>query len=171
MTDDDIIAAVLKYEGGYTNNSADRGGPTNYGITAKELGAWRNLGRDATPSEVEAMTEAEAIQIYRKRYIADPRFDQIPDMNLRMIVVDSGVLFGVSRAAKWLQQALGVAPVDGVIGPATLQALSVAVPRDIAKSVLGLRFKTIGSLLSKEKSQVVFAAGWINRAVDLLRYI
>jgi lysozyme family protein len=175
MTDDDIVAQVLRYEGGYTNHPDDHGGPTNFGITALDLGAWRQLGRKATPSEVAAMTRDEAVQIYRKRYIADPRFDQIPDMNLRMIVVDGGVLFGVAWAAKRLQQALGVTPIDGRVGPATIQALTAAgvVPRDVAKSVLGLRFKAIGAILGddKSKTQVVFAAGWINRAVDLLKYV
>ena len=51
MTDDEIIARVLRFEGGFVNNPLDRGGPTNLGITASELGRIRGLGRTATVAE------------------------------------------------------------------------------------------------------------------------
>src|SRR5262245_46508530 len=82
MTDDEIIERILKFEGGFVNNPFDKGGPTNLGITAAELGRVRNLGRPATIEEIQGLTRAEAISIYKKSYIADPKFDQVPDMNL-----------------------------------------------------------------------------------------
>ena len=170
MTDDEIIDRILKFEGGFVNNPLDKGGPTNFGITAAELGRVRNLGRPATADEVEAMSRAEAIAIYKRSYITEPKFDQIADGNLRMIVVDSGVLHGVGRATRWLQAALAV-PVDGVIGPVTLAALNQPALRTKAgKSVLAQRFKLIGSILKSDHSQVIFAAGWLDRVSDLLEF-
>src|SRR5262249_30694181 len=157
-------------EGGFVNNPFDKGGPTNLGITAAEFGRVRNLGRPATIEEIQGLTRAEAISIYKKSYIADPKFDQVPDMNLRMIVVDSGVLHGVGRATKWLQTALNVAP-DGAIGQVTIAALNQPEKRAAAaKAVLSQRFKFIGSILKGNPSQVVFAAGWLNRVADLLQF-
>ncbi len=170
MTDDDIIDRVLKYEGGFTNNPADRGGPTNFGITAAELGRTRGLNRPATVAEIQALTRAEAVNIYQASYIKTPHFDQIADGNLRLIVVDCGVLHGVGRAAKWLQTALGVT-VDGAVGQQTVNALNDPAkgPR-AGRGVLTLRFQFIGALLQSDPSQLVFAAGWLNRAADLIQF-
>ena len=35
MTKDEIIDEIIQREAGYVNHPADRGGPTNWGITAK----------------------------------------------------------------------------------------------------------------------------------------
>jgi len=60
MTDDTIIDTILKYEGTYTNNLNDHGGPTNYGITAADYGRWRGKSAPATAEEVQAMDVATA---------------------------------------------------------------------------------------------------------------
>ena len=66
---DTILDEIIRREGGYVNHPADRGGPTNFGITAQTLGSWRKLGRPATAAEVQALTETEARAIYRQQYI------------------------------------------------------------------------------------------------------
>lgn len=163
----DIIERVLKSEGGFVNNPNDKGGATNFGITAARLGQWRKLGRAATVDEVRELTEAEAREIYEAWYVIEPRFDRIADAYLQSVVVDCGVLHGTGRAARWLQTALGVA-VDGDLGDESLGALDKADPVLVARRVLALRFKRIGEVVSKDKTQVVFLAGWLNRAADLL---
>lgn len=168
MNDQDIIDRVLKSEGGFVNNPNDKGGPTNFGITAARLGEWRKLGRVATVAEVQALTEAEARQIYQAWYIDDPGFGQIADGYLRAVVVDSGVLYGTKRAALWLQQALGVA-ADGVIGGQTTTALQAATDMGLlVRKVIGYRIQRIGQIVTADRTQVVFLAGWLNRAADML---
>src|SRR5690606_13690489 len=66
---DTILDEIIRREGGYVNHPADRGGPTNFGITAQTLGSWRKLGRPATAAEVQALKEPEARAIYRQQYI------------------------------------------------------------------------------------------------------
>lgn len=171
MTDDQILERVLRFEGGFVNHPLDRGGATNFGITAAVLGRHRGLGRDATVAEIQALTRAEAIAIYKANYIAKPKFDQIKDDNLRLIVVDSGVLHGTGRAAQWLQAAVG-ATIDGAVGQDTITKLDAKGPNFdvVCRSVLTSRFKLIGEILRKNPKQVVFAAGWLNRASDLLEF-
>lgn len=44
MRFDDAFKIVLDFEGGYSNDPADRGGETNYGITASTLNSAKTKG-------------------------------------------------------------------------------------------------------------------------------
>jgi len=171
MTDDTIIDTILKYEGTYTNNLNDHGGPTNYGITAADYGRWRGKSAPATAEEVQAMDVATARMIYKKWYIEDPGFARVTDDKLRLVLVDSGVLFGTRRATIWLQQELGVL-ADGKFGDETMAALeSYTQPNLLPRRVLGRRFGAIADIVKKDTTQITFLRGWINRAVSLLDYV
>jgi lysozyme family protein len=171
MTDDQIIDAVLGYEGGYTDNPNDHGGPTNFGITAADYGRWLGQATPATPEQVQAMNVATARAIYQKWYIADPGFDAVTSDGLRLVLVDSGVLFGVGRATIWLQQTLGVA-ADGKLGAQTVAAIGAyATPALLPRRVLGRRFAAIAGIVQNDISQVTFLRGWTNRSVSLLDYV
>ena len=63
----DFIAAfktVIGNEGGYVNNSSDRGGPTNFGITMKTLQDYRK--KSVTIDDVKCLKIEEAQAIYKK---------------------------------------------------------------------------------------------------------
>lgn len=168
MTDDDIVDAILKYEGGFTNDPVDHGGATNFGITAADLGRWRKLGRNATVEEVRAMTVTEARAIYEQWYIADAGFGAVSDTVLRWILVDSGVLHGTRTSVKWLQQVLGVT-VDGVMGSQTTTALAGKDSGRVGRGVLALRIRRYAAIVKNEPSQMRFLEGWINRATSILQ--
>jgi lysozyme family protein len=170
MDDDDIIDRVLQYEGGYVDNPNDKGGPTNFGITAVTLGNWRRLGRPATADEVRTMPRNEAREIYKARYIGTPGFEAIADGDLRMVVVDCGVLYGPKRAALWLQTALDV-PADGEIGSGTQKALATCNAETVARKVLGYRYARIKERVEQDPSQMVFFRGWMNRTDGLLKLV
>ena len=137
---DTILDEIIRREGGYVNHPADRGGPTNFGITAQTLGNWRQLGRPATAAEVQALTEAEALAIYRQQYITGPGFEAITHPALLHLLVDAAVHSGPKRAVQWLQTSLGVA-ADGVIGPKTRAALAAADQGVLYGKVLGQRLR------------------------------
>jgi lysozyme family protein len=167
MTDDDIIDAVLRYEGGFVNDPADHGGPTQFGVTAANLGRWRKLGRVATVDEVKSMTISEARNIYRDWYIAAPGFDAVEHEPLKWVLVDSAVLHGPRTSVKWLQQALGVT-VDGVMGAQTMNALAGVDPARAAAEILSLRIRRYATIVINDSTQLRFLQGWINRATSLL---
>lgn len=162
-----IIDDIIRREGGFIYHPTDRGGPTKYGITAKTLGNWRNLGRLATSDEVVALTEAEAREIYRRQYIVAPDFDAITHPTLQVLLVDSGVHSGPQKAVKWLQEALGVT-VDGVIGPKTRAALAATDQSKLYRKVLAARLRHLGRLITNDPEQSVFAAGWMNRMAEFV---
>ncbi|MEG9018449.1 glycosyl hydrolase 108 family protein, partial [Acinetobacter baumannii] len=121
---------LIKREGGYVNNPADRGGATKYGITqavARENG-WNGNMKDL-PLEF-------AKSIYKKQYWLEPRFDQVNALSPSVAeeLLDTGVNCGPNFAKPLLQRALNLLnnqgkagwpdlKVDGVYGSATLGAL------------------------------------------------
>ena len=114
------IRAVLKSEGGYVDDPRDRGGATNMGITFATLRDWR--GKPITKADVQNLTEAEAVRIYKAKYWDRINGDNLP-YGVDFAVLDFAVNSGVSRAAIYLQEIVGVAP-DGKIGPITLEAVA-----------------------------------------------
>ena len=171
LSDNDIVDIVLKFEGGYVNNPNDHGGPTNFGITAADYGRWLGQAGPATPEQVQAMDIATAREIYQKWYIDGPGFGSIAPDGLKLILVDSGVLFGTVRSTIWLQQALGVT-ADGKLGLQTMAALNGNPRPDLLpRRVLGRRFIASASIAQNDTTQVTFLRGWANRAVSLLDYV
>ena len=163
------LGKVLAREGGYTDHPADRGGPTNYGITLARLQEWRkDFQPVVTADDVKAMTQDEARAIYRKHYIEIPGYLGIDEPRLFDLVVDCAVNHGPSRATKWLQEALGVTQ-DGELGPRTLAALSRTWQPRLYRDIIASRIAFYGRIISRDHSQAVFASGWMNRAADFVR--
>ena len=165
MTDEAIIDGILKREGGFVNHPADRGGPTKFGITQATLASY--WGHPATMSDVQALDEATARQIYRSRFITGPGFHTIHDDALRSLVVDMSVNHGPGKATRMLQEVLGV-EVDGTFGPQTAAALVAADPFKIRVKLTADRVRFYGHLISLDPSQAIFAAGWCNRAAEFV---
>lgn len=165
MTDAEMIDRVLQREGGFVDNPADKGGPTNFGITAATLGDSRRLGRIATADEVKALTVEEARAILLNRYIIKPGYDGIASEVLRACIVDAAVNHGPMVSTRLLQHVLGVRE-DGVLGPQTLGTLNLLDGLKTARRFLAERVRFYGRLISGRPSQATFAAGWLNRAAD-----
>lgn len=171
MTDDDIIDYVLRFEGGFTNNQSDHGGPTNFGITAADFGRFLGLKGPASAEQVSNMSRNDAVNIYKHDYIDQPGFGPIVEGTLKLTVVDSGILFGTARSTRWLQQVLQV-NADGVMGGATLGALSASPDLSkLARGILALRFSAIADIVAKDRSQIIFLRGWVSRAAALLNML
>jgi lysozyme family protein len=156
-----LISRVIEREGGYVNHPADRGGPTNYGITLAALHDWR--GASVGAGDVAAMTEQEARAIYRDRYFVRPGLDCVTDPATLDLLFDFAVNSGPGAAVKALQLCLGV-PADGAFGPQSRAALAAvtnwpALFYRLKAERLELFLRYIG----RDPAQAVFAAGWANR--------
>lgn len=158
-----IIDAILEREGLYVDHPDDRGGPTKYGITIETLRRFRG-DRALTSADLRALTEQEARAIYEAGYVKP--FYWVEDPALAELLIDSAVQHSVSRAVRLLQEAAGET-TDGVIGPRTRHAVSMAVPADLWRRVLGVRMKFYAQLIRAEPAQRVFAAGWLARLAGL----
>jgi hypothetical protein len=131
MDIDQLIDALLQREGGYVNNPADKGGPTNFGITESVARAQGYAG------PMQSLPREEAAEIYTRLYWLRPRFDEIARRSdaVAAELFDTGVNMGPAVAVTLLQRALtalnrngkdypDLVP-DGRIGGATLAALDI----------------------------------------------
>ena len=144
---DRCMNEVFAHEGGYVNDPHDTGGETNMGISKR-----------AYPHEdIKGMTRARAAEIYRRDYWDAVRGDDLP-FGLDLVAFDAAVNSGVSRGAKWLQQAIGVTP-DGKIGPATLAAAKSTYQPAAIMRAIGFR----RSFLTQLPGWAHFGAGWDKR--------
>ncbi len=166
---DECLKFVAKWEGGFSNDPVDRGGPTNMGITQATLD--RYLEKKRAPSfPVENLKADDARVIYFDEYWVPAgcsRFIQPLDL----ITFDTSVNMGVRASVKLLQRSLGIKD-DGVLGPITLGAVSHWVAKDELQDLClkywGLRKERYDEIVAKDSSQKKFARGWHNRMLALL---
>jgi lysozyme family protein len=180
VTHHDIGAFIVdEFEAGdppgtVTNDRADAGGITRWGITRPYLATSRRV-KSVTADDIRNLTREQAIDALVEVSIMQSGLWQIPDWQLRLVVVDFEFNAGADDAVPALQRAVGVA-ADGVFGVATLAAAtrvnllhavaSVLVERQrfhIRKSANGVRCKTCGL-----PSQKKWIGGWLHRTTRLV---
>jgi len=153
------FALVLKNEGGYVNNPADRGGVTNLGCTKA---VWEQyIGHSVTNDDIKALTPNDVEPLYKTLYWDKVNGDELP-YGVDFAVFDFAINSGVIRAAKTLQTVLNV-NTDGKIGPKTLSALETSNPRDVATRVCEARLAFLQSL----SNYATFGKGWSRRVSEV----
>lgn len=178
MTVDDLLEDVIGIEGGYTNNPADSGGETIWGITAAVARVEGYTGR------MQDMSRDQAKQIYLRRFWIGPKFADVSSRapTIAAELFDTGVNCGTATASMMLQRALNVLnnqatlypdlKVDGAIGPATLFALDAffkkrgkegaSVLLTILNCLQGERYVDLAERRQKDES---FIYGWVKNRV------
>jgi len=156
---DACLALILKSEGGYVNNKADPGGMTNLGVTKRTYETY--VGHPVDEETMRGLTPDDVSPLYKKMYWDAVRGDDLPD-GLDYCLFDLAVNSGVSRAAKFLQAACGVAQ-DGNIGPATLAAVATFHPRDLSTAICEKRLAFLQALPTWN----TFGKGWNKRVAEV----
>lgn len=152
---DDAFTALIGNEGGYSNNPADPGGETMWGITARVAHGWGYQG------EMKDLPLETAKAIARKFYWDPFQCDQF-DERVAFQVFDAS--YNGGHPAQWLQQAAGVT-ADGAIGAITVAAVRAADPMKIVILFNASRifyYTSLGTWAS-------FGKGWANRIAGNLR--
>lgn len=175
-TIDTILADVLRAEGGYVNDPADRGGETNWGITKAVARANGYTGA------MRDLPKATALEIYRSRYVIAPGFGKVGNLSMPIAaeLVDTGVNMGPAVASTFLQRALNGLnrggkdyadlATDGAIGPATLEALKRFLAlrgkegeRRLLLLLNALQGARYLSLCEGRAANETFLFGWLDR--------
>ncbi len=181
MNIETLIAEVIQREGGYVNHPADRGGPTNFGITQQVARAYGYKG------DMRALPRATAVAIYRKLYWTDPKLDQLaavfPEIGHELF--DTAVNMGAATAARFVQRVLNVCnrgavdypdiATDGNIGRLTIAAAQGLKDKRgkgagevLRKAIDGLQATRYVEIAESNPSQEAFSYGWLANRVGVL---
>jgi lysozyme family protein len=153
------LALVLKSEGGYVDNPKDPGGATNLGCTKKVWEEW--VGHEVTKDDIKALKVSDVAPLYKAKYWDAVKGDSLP-AGVDYAVFDLAINSGTGRAAKTLQQVLGV-NADGQIGPATITACQAANPREVATRICEARLTFLQGL----PTYGTFGKGWSRRVAEV----
>ena len=156
---DRCLAEVLRLEGGYVDDPRDPGGATKFGVTRAALS--EALGQDASADEVAALSQAEAGEIYRRRYWGPTGCAALP-AGLDLLAFDMAVNMGPGTAARLLQTALGAA-ADGIVGPRTLAFAASRPAAETIRAVSDLRRGRYRALAGF----AAFGRGWLRRTDEI----
>ena len=168
MSFDEALVFALRWEGGYVNHQADRGGATNRGVTQRVYDEWRTRKGYDTRG-VRLIDSSEVRQIYHEQYWKPTRCAAL-DAPMDLILFDSAIQHGPGRAIRWLQELVGV-PVDGHFGPRTMAACDDYEANhgttSLAIAFLARRDQFYSDIITRDPSQKIFEKGWANRMKDL----
>lgn len=136
---------TAQWEGGWSNNRADPGGKTMYGVTEVKFHEWLDMRRQPR-RPVKTITRAEAERLFFDEYWLKAGCDKLfPGVDLA--TYDASVNSGVSRGRRWL-----VASLDK--------------GNDHVKTIKGICARRLGFVQSL-KIWKTFGKGWGNRIADI----
>ena len=157
MSFETVVHMVLEHEGGYVNHPSDPGGETKYGISKR---AYPDV-------DIAELTEEDAASIYKRDYWDRIKGDDLP-ASVACVVMDYAVNSGISRASKALQSVCGISNGDGIIGPASLNAVWVTVKNGGEESVVNAVTAQRQEFIRGLKIYETFGKGW-ERRIDETR--
>ncbi len=148
------VNLTLEKEGILSDHKDDAGGLTKYGISQA---AYPGL-------DIASLTKADAIAIYKRDYWDKAQCEEIP-YPLDIMLFDTAVNHGVTKAVKILQESLGIT-ADGIIGQETR-----AAARQAKNSIYTVFMINRLYAYTEAKSWPTFREGWKNRLVQLAKEV
>ena len=156
---DKAFDLVIVNEGGYVDNSQDPGGATNWGCTKA---VWEKyVGHEVTKDDIKALTKEDVKPLYKRNYWDAIHGDAIPS-GLDYCIFDCAINSGVGRAAKFIQEIVGVS-ADGAIGNNTVTAITKINSITLINEFSDKRQAFLESL----KTFPTFGKGWTKRVQEV----
>lgn len=152
MSFETVVHMVLEHEGGYVNHPSDPGGETKYGISKR---AYPDV-------DIAELTKDDAADLYKRDYWDRIKGDDLP-VGVACVVMDYAVNSGISRASKALQSVCGIANGDGIIGPASLNAVWVTVKNTTEEDVINAVTEQRQGFIRALSIYDTFGKGWERR--------
>ena len=172
-TSDDVFNSIFEYildvEGGYSNDKADKGGKTKYGIIEAEARKYGYKG------DMKDLSKEVAEDIYKNKYYLSNNLDKIKDKRVALSIADWTINSG-NWGTKKAQQTVNILKgdvlvVDGVLGEKSIQAINSINPEMFLTQYHELQRKFYQAIVDHNASQIVFLKGWLNRVARKEEYI
>ena len=178
---------TARWEGGLSDDPADRGGITNYGVSIEFLKDCaridsvhcQHLGISlpVTREIIKALKKDQAKELFRWRFWDTPGFE-LYDTPLAVTLFDCAVNHGIKRSILLAQKAFNNIGdpalwliVDGIQGPKTKMALQSVNAAALSTAIISERRDFYRAIVKSNYSQRVFLRGWLNRVDDLEKYV
>jgi len=164
---DAAFAYTIGNEGGYTNDPADAGGPTRWGIIQSEYSKY--IGHPATIAEMRSLPIGDAKNIYRRQYWNALHLGLVEARNPAMALFDRSVLNGLLGVSRLVRTALGRAE-DGVGNiDACIADINSTNPIAFVMRLADAAEAQHRARVAAHPDQHVFLAGWLNRVNRMRR--
>ena len=169
----DVFASIFEYilmvEGGYSNDKADKGGKTKYGIIEVEARKYGYKG------DMKDLTKEIAEDIYKNKYYLSNNLDKIKDKRVALSIADWTINSG-NWGTKKAQQTVNILKgdilvVDGILGEKSIEAINSIRPEMFLNQYHVLQRRFYQAIVDHNASQKVFLKGWLNRVVRKEEYI
>jgi len=175
---------VFEHEGVLSDDAADKGGLTKYGVSMAYLQdlAKRKpsllveiLGTSAiTRSVVKGITKTQAALVFKWTFWTPYQLDDLP-LPAAFMVFDMNVNHGPGNSIRIAQKGCNRLPslvspllvVDGKMGPRTRAALRLCSCASGIHAIAAERLAFYERIVERNSSQRVFLRGWRNRAHDM----
>lgn len=161
------LQTLLPIEGEFSNNPADHGGATKYGIS---LSFYRtNIDPVATVQTINDLTILQVTEIYRKYFWDNYGYGKILNQQVATKLFLMCVNSGPKQAHKLIQRAtwavLGYLCVkdDGILGDESISAINQCAS-NIIYSFRSEAANFYKKLVDNDSSQAMFLNGWLKRA-------
>lgn len=177
----DIEVAGSSDPGGHTNDPADPGGETRWGVTARVARKYGYM------LDMRNYPRTRAFNVFLDEYVEAPGFRAVAERSIEIAseLIEAGINLGPDRPSRWFQRTLntmnvrqGMYPdilVDGNIGPKTLQVgldgyLKLRDPNVITMQLNHMQGAEYMRLAESNEMFERFIYGWIKqrtRVVDI----
>lgn len=183
-----LLPFILKWEGGFANDPADRGGATNKGVT---IATWRSCGYDKDGDgdidvdDLRLLTNADVMNRVLKPFYWDRwHADAIKSQKVANILVDW--VWGSGKHGIVIPQRLLGVKDDGIVGNKTIAAVNMQDQDKFFNKVYNARVQFLKSIAASSVRQYErkvgrtatkaerlkftnerFLKGWLNRLADI----
>lgn len=178
---DAAIRVVMHHEGHWSDDPADPGGPTIWGVSlrwALTIGDRDGDGRldldldrdgDVDAADLRLLTAEQAVALYRSEWWDRYGYDRIKEDVIAWKAFDFAVNAGARQAHLILQRAARSVMrerlvEDGVLGKRSLVVLNSAPAEKLLAAVRSEAAGFYRSLVARKPAMERYLGGWLNRA-------